>query len=208
MAQDSAAQAPALPRFPARDDHAHVALEASRAVVALYLQTGSTDHPIAALAAHTGLSERTFYRVFPRKEDAVRPYIEAGLAHVVAAVREAPPDQPLRDALIDAHGGLLDASAEGATLLRLLHSDARLRAMWGVVLTDAERAFAEVIALRLGRSPDSLPARLAGAAVVAAGRLALQRPEAETRSPSQTFAAALDLLGPVLFAPRPRSPSW
>jgi hypothetical protein len=74
--------------------------------------------------------------------------------------------------------------------------------VWLKVITDAEVAFAEVIAARLGLSPSSAQARLAGAAVVTAGRLALE-PQAAGVRPSEVFESCMALLGPALFEPRP-----
>lgn len=194
-----------LPSFPPRHERDRQALEASRAVVGLYLKEGTAELSVRRLAEHAGLSERTFYRTFPTKEDTIRPYVEAGLHHVVVQVRDAPAGRPLREVLIDAHAGLLDAASAhgGAVFLELLRQNEPLRAVWLKVITDAEVAFAEVIAERLGVAPGSVQARLAGAAVVTAGRLSLEPPSAGTR-PSEVFEACLTLLGPGLFeAPRP-----
>src|SRR5690606_9580508 len=65
--------------------------EASRAIIELYLERTSTGRPVKALAAHVGLAERTFYRDFPRKEEAVRPFVVRGFRRTVSAVRAAPP---------------------------------------------------------------------------------------------------------------------
>lgn len=201
---------PPLPTFPGRHDRERALLGASRAVVDLYLRSGTADIPIRVLAEGAGLSERTFYRYFPRKEDAIRPYVEAGLAHVVERVRAAPGDRPLRDALVDAHADFLGAAraADGAAFLAVVSGDPRLRAVWLQVLTDAEEAFTQVIAARLGLEPDGLRARLAGAAVVTAGRLALSPATAPGpgRDPVRVFAASLDLLGAALFAAAPDGP--
>ncbi len=208
---DAPAQEPgrALPTFQARDRE-QAALEASRAVVGLFLRARSSDFSVKELAEHAGLSERTFYRYFPRKEDAVRPYVEAGLEHILSQVRGAPLTRPLRDALVRAHAELLDAAEahDGAALLAVLHETERLRAVWLQVLTDAETAFARIVAERLGIHPDSLQARLAGGVIVTASRLALQSAylEAGTRAPSQLFAECLDLLGPALLDAPPGPP--
>jgi AcrR family transcriptional regulator len=193
----------ALPSFPPRHERDRQALEASRAVVGLYLNEGTAELSVKQLAEHAGLSERTFYRTFPTKEDTIRPYVEAGLHHVVAQVRDAPADRPLREVLIGAHADLLDAASAhgGVGFLELLRKNEPLRGVWLKVITDAEVAFAEVIAGRLGISPGSIQARLAGAAVVTAGRLALE-PQAPGTRPSEVFEGCLDLLGPGLFAPR------
>lgn len=195
----------AMPTFAPRHERDRQALEASRAVVGLYLREGTAELPVKLLAEHAGLSERTFYRTFPTKEDTIRPYVEAGMYHVVDQVREAPLDRPLREVLINAHADLLDAASAhgGVVFLELLRQNEPLRAVWLKVITDAEAAFAEVIAARLGVAPGSVQARLAGAAVVTAGRLALE-PLSPGQRASEVFEGCLDLMGPALFE---RSPS-
>lgn len=190
-----------LPTFPPADPADAEVLDASRAVVALYLRTGTAEASIRELAAHTGLAERTFYRRFPRKEDAVRPYLRAALAGVVSRVRQEA-GRPLREALLDAHGGVLDLARtlQIQRSLGVLTSTERLRAVWLQVLADAEGMFAEAIADHLGLDRDDLRARLAGSAVVAAARLAI---EPGDRPPSQVFAECLDLLGPTLLEESP-----
>lgn len=196
-----------LPVFPERHDRDAAALDASRAVVGLFLSTRSGDWSVRALAQHAGLSERTFYRYFPRKEDAIRPYVAAGLDQIVGALRAAPPGQPLVEALVAAHAPLLDLALahDGRALLDVLNQTAPLRAVWLAVLTDAEAAFAAALADRLGLAPDAARVRLAAAVVVAAGRLALQSAgtAADPRAPSQVFADGLALLGPALFEGAP-----
>lgn len=177
-------------------------LDASRAVLALFLRHGHTDFSVRELAEHTGLAERTFYRYFPRKEDAVRPYLSAGLAHLLATVAAQPADRPLRDVLFDAHADLLDATDDESTrtFLAVMASTERLRAVWLALVEEAERGLAELVATRLDLGVDATRARLAGAVVVAAGRLALDAASrADGRRPSQVFAECLDLLGPELL---------
>ncbi|MBK7759218.1 MAG: hypothetical protein IPI35_23070 [Deltaproteobacteria bacterium] len=58
-----------------------------------------------------------------------------------------------------------------------------------------------MIAERLAIPPGSLQARLAGATVVTAARLALE-PQTSGARPSEVFEGCLDLLGPALFEPR------
>lgn len=191
-----------LPTFPGEGPRERALLEASRAVLALFLRHGHSEFSVKELADHTGLSERTFYRYFPRKEDAVRPYLSAGLAHVLQAIAAQPADKPLREVLLDAHAPLLDAAVDESTwtFLAVMSGNERLRAVWLGLLEEAERGLAELAATRLGLSPDSTHARLAGAVAVAAGRLALDSASrGGDRRPSAVFAECLDLLGPELF---------
>ncbi|TNE90830.1 MAG: TetR/AcrR family transcriptional regulator [Deltaproteobacteria bacterium] len=185
-----------LPEFPCPEGIEPAVLDASRAVVGLYLFEGGADRPIKELAAHTGLSERTFYRYFPRKEDVVRPYLRSAVDTLVKQLRV--PSGSLRDQIAGNHGAILDLaqSLHVRRLLDVLGSTERLRAVWLQVLTDAEQAFAVELATRLGISADSTRARFAASALVAAGRLAL---ESEERLPSEVFAECLALLHPHLF---------
>ncbi len=205
----SSIAAPALPTFRARPDRDDAVLAASRAIVSLFLRERSSAFSVKELAEHAGLSERTFYRYFPRKEDAIRPYVEAGLEHVLSHVRNAPRALPLREVLVAAHGDLLDAGLAhgGAAFLEVLNEQESLRAVWIQVVTDAESAFAQIVSERLGIAADSVQARFTGAAVVAAGRLAMQGAIApgEARTPSSIFDACLALLSLPEPACSPRS---
>lgn len=186
-----------------REGRDQAMLEASLAVIGLFLRERTSDFSVKELAAHAGLSERTFYRYFPRKEDAIRPAVDAALARIVSDVRAAPRGKPLREALVEAHG---QALAEGSAmswgdLLPVLNKTESLRAVWLQILTDAEVALAHVAAERLGISPDSQRARLAGAVLATAGRLAQEQPfsAGRRRDPGEVLAECLELLGPTLF---------
>lgn len=195
-----------LPAFLADDPRDQPALDASRRIVALFLRERSTDFPIRDLADHAGLSERTFYRYFPRKEDAVRPYLQAALAHVVAQVRDAPAHVSAFDAVLTAQGAILDAATahDAPAMLAVLVETERLRAVWLQVLHDAEAAYAHALAERLGLA-DGLRAHLAGAAVVAAGRLALLHAASSGRRASDLLAEALTLVAHDLLQPAPEA---
>lgn len=192
--------------FPIFDDlqgRDRAVLAASRAVVERFLADGDTRAPIRDLAAHAGISERTFYRYFPRKEDAVRPYLRAGLRHVVARFGAAPADQPLAEAVVEAHADLLDL-AMGVDVERLamaLEGDERMRAVWLELVDEAEGAFAIVIGARLGISPASIQARMAATTFLAAGRIALDAARKGRERPSEVFARCLTWASPHLFSP-------
>ncbi|EPX64697.1 putative tetR-family transcriptional regulator [Cystobacter fuscus DSM 2262] len=178
-------------------------LEASRAIIDLFLRKRTSDFSVKELAAHAGLSERTFYRYFPRKEDAIRPAVDASLARLVSDVRAAPRDKPLREAMVEALGRLPveEDPMSWENFLPVLNETESLRAVWLQILTNAEVALAHVVAERLGISPDSQRARLAGAVLATAGRLALEQPfsAGRKRDLGEAFAECLELLGPTLF---------
>jgi hypothetical protein len=120
---------------------------------------------------------------------------------VLARVREGARERPLEDALVRAHEEILDLAVQvdGEALLHVVNETERLRAVWLQVLTDAETAFASVVAEQLRIDADAVQARFLAAAVVAAGRIALQALAAgDARTPGAVFAACLELLGPAL----------
>ena len=193
-----------LPQPTAREGRDLAALEASRRVVALFLREQRSDFSVRELAEHAGLSERTFYRYFPRKEDAIRPYVDAWIEEIVAHIRSAPRARSLPAVLIEAHALGFDAARDHdwEVLLPVLAETESLRAVWLQAVTNAEAAFAQVVAERLGIAPSSQQAQLCGAVLVTAGRLALA---SQDRLPGEVFADCLKLLGPSLFRSPPPS---
>ena len=193
---------PTLPLVP-REGRDQAMLEASHAVIGLFLRERTSAFSVKELAAHAGLSERTFYRYFPRKEDAIRPAVDASLARIVSELRAAPRGMTLREALVEALGRSLseETAMNWENLLSVLNETESLRAVWLQILTDAEVALAHVAAEWLGLSPDSQRARLAGAVLATAGRLALEQPfsAGRKRDANKVLAECLELLGPTLF---------
>lgn len=193
------------PHNPAARRREEAIQEASRSIIELYLERGTTDLPVKELAAHVGLAERTFYRYFPRKEEAVRPYVVRGFQRIVRAVRAAPSDANLREVLVASHA---EAFREGRdkrwdAFVPLLLADEGIRAVWLQVVAEAEKAFAEVVAERLGIDPRGQRARMAGAVLTLAGRLAMEQPfgDGEKGDPARVFAECLAHVGPGLFEP-------
>lgn len=190
------------PLSDAADGRDRAVLDASWAVVSALVAAGpDASLTIRDLATAAGISERTFYRYFPRKEDAVRPYLRAGLDRIVARVRATPMDVPLGEALAAAHVELLDLAVhvDVDAFLSALAATERLRAVWLELAEEAEAAFAEVVGERLGIGASSLRARLAGATLVTAARLALDEARAGRGAPSAVFAACLAWTGGALF---------
>ena len=179
--------------------------EASRAIIELYLERDTTDLPVKELAAHVGLAERTFYRYFPRKEEAVRPYIVRGFQRIAEAVRAAPRDTNLRDAFVASHAAAFRKGQDKRwdAFVPLLLADEGIRSVWLQVVAEAELAFAEVVGERLGIDPRGPRARMAGAVLTVAGRLAMEQTfsNGEKADRATVFARCLDPVGPGLFEP-------
>lgn len=211
-APDADAPDPVVPPdvapLPASRRREAAVLQASRSIIELYLERGTTELPVKELAAHVGLAERTFYRYFPRKEETIRPYVEHGLERIVAKLRATPTDRSLESAVIEAHAESFEAGkdARWQAFFPLLQADEKIRGVWLQVVAEAETSFAAVIAERLGLQPEDQRARLAGAVLTLLGRLALEQPfgPGPKRDPGQVFAECMALLGP-LFRNEPQA---
>ncbi|HVV08021.1 TetR/AcrR family transcriptional regulator [Amycolatopsis sp.] len=147
--------------------------DASRATVELFIESGSSAFPVPELAAHAGVSERTFHRYFPRKEDAVRPFLRGGLERVIDMFSSAAPGLPLRQAVEDAwaRSWPVRYPREAARLHAVLAGSELLHAVLLQEVLHSERRWASALAASLGVDARSATARMAGAAVVAAFRL-------------------------------------
>ena len=150
--------------------------DVSRATVALFIERRSLDLPIRDLAANAGISERTFYRYFPRKEDVVRPFFEGGLRRIIANFASRPPREPIIASLQAAWSDAwpLAAPEASARLYHMLEANESFRAVRLQVVVDSEVLWACALAVRLAIDPQSQQAVFAGAAVVTAFRLAWQ----------------------------------
>lgn len=180
-------------------------LAASRAVLELFLRERTTAFPVAALAAHAGISERSFYRYFPRKEDAVRPFLNDGLAELAARIEQVPHDVPMAEAIVAGFVHAFETTdLQGwPALMPVLTETEAMRATVLQVMTDGELLFAALFAERLHVDATSPRARLAGAVLIAAARVAMDAlfDDDAPRDPLETFAESLRLLGPELFTP-------
>ena len=163
--------------FPAPDRLSRQAqVDASRATVELFVQRGSVDLPIRDLAANAGISERTFYRYFPRKEDVVRPFFEGGLQRIITNFDSRPKHEPIIASLQAAWSDAwpFKAPEASATLYQILEENEAFRAVRLQAVVDSEARWAKALAARLGIDPRSRQAVFAGAAVVTAFRIAWQ----------------------------------
>ncbi|WP_178379855.1 TetR/AcrR family transcriptional regulator [Cryptosporangium aurantiacum] len=169
-------------------------------VVELFIQHGTSAFAIKDLAAHAGISERSFHRYFPKKEDVVRPFLAAGAERIATIAADRPTDEPLVASLVEAWRGSWAAVHvdKARALHEILRESESFRAHWLQALTDSERRWTQVIAGRLCIDPAGRQAVLAGAAVAAATRLSIEG-FAENLNPAEEFAAQLALLGPALF---------
>jgi AcrR family transcriptional regulator len=186
-------------------------MEIARAAARLFVGQGLRATRAEDIARAAGIAPRTFYRYFASKEEAVAPLYALGAARWAEAVREAPAELSLPDALEHAArrtltpgAGVSTPSWEWArTLIHLAESSPALRKVWAEVCQNAERDLVEVLAARLSGGDDNVAARLRsspelhfGAAVAgAAVRVAVERwassPE-RARSPLESALRNLE----------------
>ncbi|WP_435883646.1 TetR/AcrR family transcriptional regulator [Streptomyces griseomycini] len=138
---------------------AETRMEIARAAAGLFVRQGLRATRAEDIAQAAGVAPRTFYRYFTCKEEAVGPLYAAGAQRWVEAVRTAPAEVPLPQALEDAvrhtltPGRGVSAASWGwvRTLIRLAEEDPSLRRVWAEVCQASERSLTEVLADRVTR---------------------------------------------------------
>jgi AcrR family transcriptional regulator len=138
----------------------------------LFREQGYEETTVEQIAAAADVSQSTFFRYFPSKEDVVLhdafdPILFASFGEQPA---ELTPIQALRASMAEVFGAL---TAEELALERqreeLILSVPELRARMLDSLAATIREVAQVLAERVGRSPDELPVRAYAGAVIGAG---------------------------------------
>ncbi len=149
-------------------------MEIARAAAGLFVKHGLRATRAEDIAQAAGIAPRTFYRYFATKEEAVAPLYAAGAERWSEAVRTAPAELSVPQALEHAvrhtltpGAGVSTASWEWArTLVRLAASSPALRKVWAEVCHEAEGRLAGVLAGRVsgegaggaGEEADQAPA--------------------------------------------------
>lgn len=131
-------------------------MEIARAAADLFVKHGLRATRAEDIAQAAGIAPRTFYRYFATKEEAVAPLYATGAERWARAVRDAPAELPVPQALEHAvrhtltpGAGMSEAAWEGVrTLVRLAVSSPALRKVWAEVSHEAEAGLAEVLAAR------------------------------------------------------------
>ncbi|MFC5656316.1 TetR/AcrR family transcriptional regulator [Streptomyces nogalater] len=165
-------------------------MEIARAAAALFVRQGLRATRAEDIAQAAGIAPRTFYRYFATKEEAVAPLYAAGAQRWIEAVRTAPADLPVPQALEHAvrHTltpglGVSAASWEWLrTLVRLAGTSPALRKVWAEVCQASEGALAEILAAREG-GPTTPPPR--GTPPHGTPAPASPGPECDTTAPSR-----------------------
>lgn len=134
-------------------------MEIARAAAGLFVRHGLRATRAEDIAQAAGIAPRTFYRYFATKEEAVAPLYAAGAQRWVEAVRAAPADagvlqaleQGVRHTLTPGVGVSASSWEWVRTLLRLAEATPSLRRVWTEVCQASERLLGEVLAERVTR---------------------------------------------------------
>ncbi|MEV6959328.1 TetR family transcriptional regulator [Streptomyces sp. NPDC051207] len=144
---------------------AETRMEIARAAAGLFVRQGLRATRAEDIAEAAGVAPRTFYRYFASKEEAVAPLYAAGAERWAAAVRAAPEDLSVPEALEQAvrHTLTPGAGISSASwtfvraLVRLARSNPALRRVWAEVCLASEHTLREALAERLGLGEDRAP---------------------------------------------------
>ncbi|MFF4353277.1 TetR family transcriptional regulator [Streptomyces sp. NPDC001530] len=131
-------------------------MEIARAAAELFMRHGLRGTRAEDIARAAGVAPRTFYRYFASKEEALGPLFTAGVQKWAEAVRDAPAEltvpEALRHAIVSTLTpgvGVRHESLDWArALLRLAEDNPALLRVWGEACQTAERTLAGVLAAR------------------------------------------------------------
>lgn len=170
-------------------------LEASEKVCLFFIERGGTDATAAEIAAGIGMNERTFYRYFATKADAVRPLLDQGAAIMADRIVDRP-DLSIPDAVLSSFAEIVggDVSERTRRLFPLIFGDSSLRAVLLCVYHDAEEELREAIASRRMVESDSVDGFLAAATLVGATRIALEVMVATGADPIEVLRRCFSLV--------------
>ncbi|GAX54050.1 TetR family transcriptional regulator [Streptomyces olivochromogenes] len=155
-------------------------MEIARAAAGLFMRHGLRATRAEDIARAAGVAPRTFYRYFAGKEECLAPLFSAGVEKWAEAVRDAPADlsvpEALRHAVVQTLTPGVGVRPESMdwvrALLRLAEGSPALLRVWGEACQGAERTLARVLEARAavagGGTEFRLGAAVAGAAVRAA----------------------------------------
>ncbi|MEU9210476.1 TetR family transcriptional regulator [Streptomyces sp. NPDC048415] len=155
-------------------------MDIARAAAGLFMRHGLRGTRAEDIARAAGVAPRTFYRYFASKEEALGPLFVAGVQKWAEAVRDAPPQLPVPDALRHAivstltpGVGVRHESLDWVrSLLRLAESNPALLRVWGEACQTAERTLAGVLAARVSPGAGEAKAGQATAAQAPTGQAA------------------------------------
>jgi len=123
--------------------------ELTEAAVDLFIRQGFDETPVGQIAAVVGMSERTFFRYFPTKDDVIEHVSSRWRAQVARALTARPADERLWTSLRRAFDDYITVTLpteRALPLMRLVYLTPALRArhaarmwLWRSDLTEAVR---------------------------------------------------------------------
>ncbi|MDB6063564.1 MAG: transposase [Verrucomicrobiaceae bacterium] len=180
-------------------------LDVSWKILKYFIERKSSAFTVKELAEVATISERTFYRYFPRKEDVVRPIFAANALSLVESFSERPHSESIANSLIAAFDQSWWANhpEQARTIRYIMYESSELRAVWLQVIIDLEIILSEALAVRLEVAPNSRQASLAATVVSAAIRNAFSDfSDADpTETLTESFAHNIAIVGPQIFKP-------
>jgi AcrR family transcriptional regulator len=156
---------------------AQIRLEIAMAAVRLFTEHGLDGTSVAQIAEAVGISTRTLWRYFPRKEDCAAPLLSFGLDNLARSLRAWPADRPLVEAADDTDwfsGTSAPRLLLVLDLMRLTSTEPALDAVWIRCYSDAVAPLAAVLAGRLGHRPDDLEAKVKASMLLASMHQAMR----------------------------------
>jgi AcrR family transcriptional regulator len=156
---------------------AQIRLEISMAAVRLFTEHGLDGTSVAQIAEAVGISTRTLWRYFPRKEDCAAPLLSFGLDNLARYLQAWPAGRPLVEAADDTDW-FSDTSAPRLLLvldlMRLTSTEPALDGVWIRCYSDAVAPLATALAERLGYRPDDLRAKVKASMLLASTHQAMR----------------------------------
>ncbi|MFD7477771.1 TetR family transcriptional regulator [Streptomyces sp. NPDC059837] len=147
-------------------------MEIARAAAGLFMRHGLRATRAEDIARAAGVAPRTFYRYFSSKEECLAPLFHAGVEKWAEAVRDAPADlsvpEALRHAVVQALTPGVGVRPESMdwvrALLRLAEGSPALLRVWGEACQGAERTLAQVLEARASAAGGGASASAGGGA--------------------------------------------
>lgn len=174
--------------------------EIAAAAIELFAARGFSGTSVQEVADRAGVSHRTVYRYFPRKEDLLGSFLAGGGEALATAIRRHLDALPFIDAVA---AGFLDSANEAGLdsthyrdLTRITMSTAELRLPWLASVRDAQDSVQRLVVSVSGLS--EMEARVVSGAIIAALNTALETWAAGSGELDRIVARCLAVVAPLL----------
>lgn len=170
-------------------------LEVSLACAGLMVERGDARATVRELAAAGGVSERTFYRMFPAKEDSLRPLLEEGTVRLATELAACDAGEGVVEGAIAAFTRTMTGEFSRRTrpLMPIVYADQALRRVWQAASFDAAGRIHPEICRLSGRESGDTDSWIATGRVIVAVIAALDRVVQGHADPAETMRAVLAL---------------